>query len=63
MHYSPKEHFKSFNILYFKGLLNDAAPPAAEFAGSNFMYGTVRIQDYSVGMYVCIHIVSIYLIS
>jgi hypothetical protein len=55
MHYKPKEHFTSFSILYFKDLLTDADPPTTEFAGSNyFIYGTVHINDYSVGTYVYI---------
>jgi hypothetical protein len=63
MYYSPKEHIINFSILYFKGLLIDKAPPTAEFVGRNFMYATVHIKDYSVGMYVYIHIVYIYLYS
>ena len=63
MHYSPKEYFTSFSILYFKGLVTDVAPPAAELAGSNFIYDSVHTKDYNVGLYVYIHIVYIYLIS
>ena len=41
--------------------MTDAAPPAAELAGPNFIYPTVHTKDYSVGLYVYIHTVYIHI--